>query len=575
MRGISCKMKQHLQRWLQIVVILIIPLILYPITANAGGLNANEAQVIGAISGTFYYDGKAYKADPAYLAEARSYLSQDGVDLTAEQCNELIGNISGNVGMAVQNGYIIPVEGSTGEEDKNQTEKEQEEKDSGEDLEKDPSEEEKNSNKKKENSEKEDSKQESNEQDSNKNENKSNDENKLDTKKQDNEKSESNTTSEENQSDIMIGEDSEEKDVESELDLDKNQDGIISEEDTSIEEENNSVYHNVIISDKINDVIFENEIENDSEYSFINEIIKKTGQSLYKVILIGIILVCVVALVLIITSFYRIKTGKKHGKVRKVCSISISILLGVLCFVILTVGGLLTGLFNRQLIIEKVTKSGYYEKSYQVFLNQTESLLKETNLPNAWIEETISFRRYYMVQRDYIANGLKGKEARLLTQKLTEELLEPITITSENEEKINNLMTRIMTQYEKNVKPEFVPIIYNSRKTFIKLSIVIVIVCCLVIAGLIFMLFHMYQHRHKSISYLVYGVIGASLLEIIFTVLLKRIDYQSISNIEHYQKWISLYIKESINVFLYMGGAGILLIIALCGILRSMKDKGK
>lgn len=564
-------MKQHLQRWLQAVAILIIPLILYPVTVNAGGLNANEAQVISAISGTFYYDGKAYKAEPAYLAEARSYLSQDGVDLTAEQCNELIGNISGNVGMAVQNGYIIPVEGSTGEEDKNQTEKEQKEEDSKKNLEKEPSEEEeKSSDKKKENSKQEDSKKESNE-----NENKSNNENKSDNKKQDNEKSESNAISGENQSDTIIGENSERKDVESEINLDRNQDELVSKEEISIEEENDSVYSNIIISDKINDIRFDNETKSSSENSFIDYIIKKTGQSLYKVILIGIILICCATLVLIITSFYRIKTGKKHGMVRKVCSISVSVLLSVVFFGILTVSGLLTGLFNRQLIVEKITKSGYYEKSYQVFLEQTESLRKETNLPNSWVEETISFRRYYMVQRDYIANGLKGKEARLLTQKLKEELLEPITITSENKEKVDNLITKIMTQYEKNVQPEFVQTIYNSRKTFIKVAIIIVIICCLVIAGLVFMLFHMYQHRHKSISYLVYGVIGASLLEIIFTILLKRIDYQYISDIDYYQKWITLYVEESINVFFYMGGAGILFIIALCGILRNMKDKGK
>lgn len=78
----------------------------------AGNINGNEEAVISAASGVFEYDGVSYKAKPAYVAALKSKLSEDGVDLTAEQSQKAIATIYSNVGTGVAQGYLVPVKGN-------------------------------------------------------------------------------------------------------------------------------------------------------------------------------------------------------------------------------------------------------------------------------------------------------------------------------------------------------------------------------------------------------------------------------------------------------------------------------
>lgn len=82
--------------------------------AHAGNINAHEARVISAASGTFTYEGKQYKAGSSYLNSLVSYLSGDDVDLTAEQADEAISMMYANVAQGVAEGYIYEV--GTGED---------------------------------------------------------------------------------------------------------------------------------------------------------------------------------------------------------------------------------------------------------------------------------------------------------------------------------------------------------------------------------------------------------------------------------------------------------------------------
>lgn len=78
----------------------------------AGTINGNEEEVISAASGVFEYDGVSYKAKPEYVAALRAKLSEDDMDLTAEQSQKAIAAIYANVGTGVVQGYLIPVNGT-------------------------------------------------------------------------------------------------------------------------------------------------------------------------------------------------------------------------------------------------------------------------------------------------------------------------------------------------------------------------------------------------------------------------------------------------------------------------------
>ncbi len=81
----------------------------------AGGINGNEARVIAAASGTFSYEGKTYRAGTSYINSLTGYLSDDDVELTAEQADEAIATMYANIGEGVAQGYLYEVGGSSEE----------------------------------------------------------------------------------------------------------------------------------------------------------------------------------------------------------------------------------------------------------------------------------------------------------------------------------------------------------------------------------------------------------------------------------------------------------------------------
>lgn len=78
----------------------------------AGSINGNESRVISAASGTFTYEGKKYVSSQESLNSLRAYLSRDDIDLTAEQADEAISTMLNNVQAGVEEGYIVPADGS-------------------------------------------------------------------------------------------------------------------------------------------------------------------------------------------------------------------------------------------------------------------------------------------------------------------------------------------------------------------------------------------------------------------------------------------------------------------------------
>lgn len=84
-----------------------------PKNVFAGNINGNESRVLSAMAAVYEYDGKKYKLAGEYIAEARSYLSQDEVDLTAADAQEVLNIAYADIGQGVAEGYLIEVD--TGE----------------------------------------------------------------------------------------------------------------------------------------------------------------------------------------------------------------------------------------------------------------------------------------------------------------------------------------------------------------------------------------------------------------------------------------------------------------------------
>ena len=100
-----------------LIAAVMISVLFIPSGVFAGNINSHEADLIAQASGTFEYEGKTYVVNDAALRELRSYLSDDGVDLTADQAASAAAKMYGNVEAGVRDGYLVPVGGESRDED--------------------------------------------------------------------------------------------------------------------------------------------------------------------------------------------------------------------------------------------------------------------------------------------------------------------------------------------------------------------------------------------------------------------------------------------------------------------------
>ena len=99
-----------------LIAAVMISVLFIPSCVFAGNINSHEADLIAQASGTFEYEGKTYVVNDAALRELRSYLSDDGVDLTADQAASAAAKMYGNVEAGVRDGYLVPVGGESRDE---------------------------------------------------------------------------------------------------------------------------------------------------------------------------------------------------------------------------------------------------------------------------------------------------------------------------------------------------------------------------------------------------------------------------------------------------------------------------
>lgn len=104
---------------IQISAAAVLLFICCPQSVYAGDINGNESSVLSVISGTFESNGHKYKAASGYVSQARSYFSEDGVDLTSEQAQEAIQMVYANIATGIEDGYLTLVDDVKAEETKN------------------------------------------------------------------------------------------------------------------------------------------------------------------------------------------------------------------------------------------------------------------------------------------------------------------------------------------------------------------------------------------------------------------------------------------------------------------------
>jgi hypothetical protein len=244
--------------------------------------------------------------------------------------------------------------------------------------------------------------------------------------------------------------------------------------------------------------------------------------------------------------------------------------------------GLHFGLFNNRIIINKISESNYFNKVYEELLERSKEVMISNNLPTELVEEVITLERVYVGGSNYIANTLYNRETETKVTQLTDSLQEKtykylkeneITITREIEEGIQEVISIVTTQYRKSVEFQFINYITVYRQqvySIVKWLIPILIVLCLL---LIILLLKVQSYKHRSIRYITYSLLSASGLLIIGTMYLLLSGIYKVDQLtsDYYMTFLNGYLKWSIQIYLYLGGMGIVICCALVVLMRHMK----
>lgn len=83
-----------------------------PSQVMASNINPYEAELIEIAKGRFEYKGNYYVVTKAYIQEVINYVSQEDVDINAQQRDEIVQAVYNNIKEGISDGYMVLEDGS-------------------------------------------------------------------------------------------------------------------------------------------------------------------------------------------------------------------------------------------------------------------------------------------------------------------------------------------------------------------------------------------------------------------------------------------------------------------------------
>ena len=242
------------------------------------------------------------------------------------------------------------------------------------------------------------------------------------------------------------------------------------------------------------------------------------------------------------------------------------------------------GVFNNRSIISKINESKYYSNVCVELNIKAEKILLKAGLPSTVLKDVITLERVYVGGDNYIQNILKGKEPQIKTEKLVAALTlnidhylqeEGINQTNELKADIEELITAIEVDYKSGIQLQFVNYITEYKIKFINLMKVIVPILIVLIGILCFFLIRMHQYKHRGIRYITYALISSSWIIIIAAAYLLMVKSYTkvILTPDYYHNFLVAYLKGDITVFIYLGGIGLTIAMALISLVGFLKSR--
>lgn len=276
----------------------------------------------------------------------------------------------------------------------------------------------------------------------------------------------------------------------------------------------------------------------------------------------------------------------RHGKLKKktLISMTFAFLLTLFFFVLMVCVGLGLGVFNNKSLEGKMNETHYYDALYEDLNKKAIEAVLQAGLSTTVLKDTITMERVTVGGRNYTKAILAGKTAKVDTTQIRSDLSEHMTQylndqgieqTKEVKTGMDSVITRIEQNYQNAVKLPFIKYYVDYKTDYGKMMQILIPILILCIGILCYLLIRIRHQKYRGLRYINYAMISSSLLMLISAVyLLLSKEYTKLNvSPEFYKEFLTAYLKWDILVFVYIGGIGIVISVALISLTGFLKNR--
>ena len=278
------------------------------------------------------------------------------------------------------------------------------------------------------------------------------------------------------------------------------------------------------------------------------------------------------------------RTMSKHRK--GISSFWISTIIALLLSIFLTMasylGGIYFGAFNKTLILDSLNKTSYYHAIMDNTLDKAQSLAIPMGLQPEVFDNVFTLDETYAEGNALIRANLDEQDYIPKTSNAVDRLVSNIniyltqnnlTVTSEQQENIVTFANVVSDEYAKNLSVPYIKYYTSLRNISLKLIYFGVPLLLMLSAFAVFLLMKTQKWIHRSLRFIAYSTLSASLMTAGFPIFLLVTGPYKHLNVtpEYFYNFIVHYITESLFTFVYISLLLFVISIAVITVIRFKK----
>ena len=242
------------------------------------------------------------------------------------------------------------------------------------------------------------------------------------------------------------------------------------------------------------------------------------------------------------------------------------------------------GLFHNRGITAAMNKSGYYQGLYQDITDNTAAVAAEAGLPDTVLTDVITLKKVYINGINSTEALLRGEEAIIQTDSLSEKLKANINqyitsqgkaVTEDTERLSVAFIDQVKQVYQDRLQLKFMSDLYQLRRSYRDRSMLLLPILVVLISILCFFIIRTQRHFYWGIRYITCSMIAASLLILLTGAALSLIrPFSSLElSPQYYKSFIEAAGDGMIKFLLLLAQGGLTISLALILVTGYLKNR--